>query len=161
TFVHNPFTHTGFLTTTKLTEDWLAQAGLVLGSDDFISSVDNPTFIGSVKWAPPKGRDSVQLSVILGKGRFDQAHNFHNPEIVDRASTKNFNERLTYPLECLYGWTNNVPDTGMANWLGVPNSLTYTPPPRLNTTARLELFDDFQGQRTGFKGLYIDYTTGL
>jgi len=161
TFVHNPFTHTGILTTTKLTDAWLVQAGLVVGSDDFISAVDNPTFIGGVKWAPPKGRDSVQLSVILGNGRFDQSQNFHNPEIVDLVFTHKINERLNYSLECLYGWTDNVPDTGTADWLGVPNYLTYTLTPRLNTTARLELFDDFQGQRTGFKGLYIDYTAGL
>jgi len=68
---------------------------------------------------------------------------------------------LNYSLECLYGFTNNVPDIGFANWFGMPNYLTYALTPRLNTTARLELFDDFQGQRTGFKGLYAAYTTGL
>jgi len=45
------------------------QAGLVLGSDIFIDPADNPTFMGSVKWAPPNGRDSVLFSVILGSGR--------------------------------------------------------------------------------------------
>ncbi len=68
---------------------------------------------------------------------------------------------MNYTLECLYGFTTNVPNIGTADWLGVPNYLTYTLTPRLSTTARLELFDDFQGQRTGFKGLYTSFTGGL
>ena len=161
TFIYDPFTHTGMMATTKLTDAWSFQLGLMLGDDVFIDPADNPTLMGSVKWAPPTGRDSVLFSVILGNGRFDQAHNFHNPEIFDLVWAHKINSRLNYSLECLYGFTNNVPDIGMANWLGIPNYLTYTLTPRLSTTARLELFDDFQGQRTGFKGLYAAYTTGL
>ena len=33
--------------------------------------------------------------------------------------------------------------------------------PRLSATSRLEFFDDFQGQRTHFPGLYTDFTVGL
>ena len=161
TFIYDPFTHTGLLTTIKLTDVWSVQAGIVLGSDNFIDVVDNPTFIGSVKWAPSTARDSVLFSVILGNGRFDQTHDFHNPEVFDLVWTHKINSRLNYTLEGLYGFTNNVPDIGFANWLGVPNYLTYTLTPRLSTTSRLELFDDFQGQRTGFKGLYAACTTGL
>ena len=161
TFIYDPFTHTGILTTTKLTDAWSVQAGLVVGCDIFIDPADNPEFTGSVKWAPSTGRNSVLFAVILGNGRFDQVHNFHNPEIFDLVWTHKINSRLNYTLECLYGFTNNVPDIGFANWFGTPNYLTYTLTPRLNTTARLELFDDFQGQRTGFKGLYAAGTAGL
>ena len=65
TFIYNPFTHTGLLTTLKWTEAWSSQAGLVLGSDNFIDPTDNPTFIGSVRRAPPTARDSLQFSVLL------------------------------------------------------------------------------------------------
>jgi hypothetical protein len=167
TFIYDPFTHTGVLTTTKLTDAWSVQAGLVLGSDIFIDPADTPTFIGSVKWVRPVGtdpsnvRDSVLFSVIIGSGRFNQARNFHNPEIFDLVYTHQFNPRLGYNLETLYGYTTHVTDLGTADWLGVLNYLTYSFTPRLSGTVRLEFFDDAQGQRTGFKGLYTALTAGL
>lgn len=161
TFIYNPFTHTGALATLKLTDAWSVQSGLVTGSDVFIDPAATPTYIGSVKWAPPNGRDSVLFSVIVGSGRFNQAESFHNPEVFDLVYTHRFNPRLNYTFEGLYGFTTNVPDTGFANWLGVLNYLTYDFTPRLSGTARLELFDAAQGQRTGFEGLYTVITAGL
>jgi hypothetical protein len=161
TFIYDPFTHTGVLTTTQLTTAYSVQAGLVTGSDIFIDPAAEPTFIGSVKWAPPDGRDSVLFSVILGSGRFNQARNFHNPEIFDLVYTHKCNAQLNYNFESLYGFTTNVPDIGFANWFGVLNYLTWQFGPRWSGTTRLEFFDDFQGQRTGFEGLYTALTAGL
>src|SRR5439155_18196218 len=48
-----------------------------------------------------------------------------------------------------------------AHWFCVVNYLTYAFTPRLSGTTRLELFDDEQGQRTGFAGLYTALTAGL
>ena len=42
-----------------------------------------------------------------------------------------------------------------------PQYLTYTVSPRFSATTRLEFFDDAQGQRTGFEGLYTAFTAGL
>src|SRR5262249_33221093 len=83
TFIYDPFTHTGVMATLKLTDAWSAQAGMMLGSDIFINPADEPTGMGSVKWAPPNGRDSVLFSFIVGPGRFNQEKNFHNPEVFD------------------------------------------------------------------------------
>jgi hypothetical protein len=160
-FIYDPFTHTGLLTTLKLTDVWSVQAGMVLGSDIFIDPADTPTFIGSAKWIRSDQRDSVLFSVIVGSGRFNQVRNFHNPEIFDLVYTHKLNPRLNYNLETLFGFTSNVPDIGMADWLGVVNYLTYDFTPRLSGTTRLEFFDDAQGQRTGFKGLYTTVTAGL
>jgi len=161
TFIYDPFTHTGVMSTLKITDAWSVQAGVMLGSDIFINPADNLTGMGSVKWAPPTGRDSVLFSVIVGNGRFDQVHNFHNPEIFDLVYTHKVNSRLTYNFESLYGFTTNVPNTGFANWFGILNYLTRDFAPRLSGTSRLEFFDDAQGQRTGFEGLYVAVTTGL
>jgi hypothetical protein len=161
TFIYDPFTHTGLLTTLKLTDIWSVQAGMVLGSDIFIDPADTPTFIGSVKWIRSDQRDSVLFSVIIGSGRFNQTKNFHNPEIFDLVYTHKLNPRLNYNLETLVGFTSNVLDIGRADWLGVLNYLSYDFTPRLSGTTRLELFDDAQGQRTGFKGLYTTVTAGL
>jgi hypothetical protein len=161
TFIYDPFTHTGIMSTLKLTDSWSVQAGVMLGSDIFIDLADNFTGMGSVKWAPPTGRDSVLFSVILGNGRFDQSHNFHNPEIFDLVYTHKINSRLNYSFESLYGFTTNVPGTGFANWFGVLNYLTRDLSPRWSGTTRLEFFDDAQGQRTGFEGLYVAATAGV
>jgi hypothetical protein len=75
--------------------------------------------------------------------------------------THKFNPRLNYSLESLFGYTTHVPDIGTAYWFGVVNYLTYDLTPRLSGTTRLEFFDDAQGQRTGFKGLYTAFTAGL
>ncbi|HWY86733.1 MAG TPA: outer membrane beta-barrel protein [Gemmataceae bacterium] len=161
TFIYDPFTHTGLMTTVKLTDTWSVQAGAMLGSDIFIDPADEPTGMGSVKWAPPGGRDTALFSVILGPGRFNQSRNFHNPEIFDLVYTHKVNARLNYSFESLFGFTTNVPDIGTAHWLGILNYLTCDFSPRLSGTARLEFFDDAQGQRTGFEGLYTALTTGL
>jgi hypothetical protein len=161
TFIYDPFTHTGAMGTLNLTDTWSVQAGIILGSDIFIDPADSPTGMGSIKWAPPGGRDSVLFSFIVGNGRFDRRHLFHNPETFDLVWTHTFNSRLSYNLEGLYGFTTNVPDIGFANWAGLLQYVTWTFSPRLSTTARLEFFDDFQGQRTGFSGLYTAMTVGL
>jgi hypothetical protein len=168
TFIYDPFTHTGVLTTTKLTDEWSVQAGGVLGSDIFIDPADEPTYIGSVKWTQPgfgqpggAGRNSVLFSVIIGSGRFNQGRDFHNPEVFDLVWTHQCNARLTYNFESLLGYTTHVPNIGTAHWFGTVHYLTYTFSPRLSGTTRLEFFDDEQGQRTGFKGLYTALTAGV
>ncbi len=154
-FIYNPFTQTGILTTTKLSNAVSVQAGLVMGNDNIAAATAYPTFIGSIKWVNPDQRNSLLLNIIADRGRFDQKNNFHNPEIVDLIATHKFNSSLVYTFETLYGFTNNVPDIGTANWLHFVNYLTYNVTEQVNTAGRLEFFDDFQGQRTGFAGLYI------
>ena len=75
--------------------------------------------------------------------------------------TRQLSDRLTWTAEGLYGFTTNVPGTGFANWFGVINYLAYQIDPVLTANARLEFFDDRQGQRTGFAGLYTDVTAGV
>jgi hypothetical protein len=160
TYVYNPFTHTGAVTTLKLDDAWTVQNGLVTGSDMFIGPEAVPTYIGSVRWAPPNGPDSVAFAVIIGPGRFNQARNFNNPEVFDLVYTHKFNDRLNYTLDALFGTQTNVPGIGTATWQGIVNYLTYTFAPHLSGTARLEFFNDPQGQRTGFEGLYTALTLG-
>ena len=161
TDIYDPYTHTGVVTTTKLSDAWTVQAGLVLGSDIFIDPADNPTFVGSTKWTASNQRDSLLANVILGCGRFDQAHDFHNPNLIDLIYTHKFSDRLTYVSEGLVGYTTNVPAIGTAEWFGLPNYLSYQWTPRLAGNVRVEFFDDVEGQRTGFPGLYETVTVGL
>ena len=72
-----------------------------------------------------------------------------------------FKARLTYTLDALFGYQTNVPDIGAATWFSSANYLSWKFTPRLNGTTRLEFFDDIDGNRTGFKGLYTAITAGL
>lgn len=154
-FIYNPFTQTGIVTTTKLSNAVSVQAGLVMGNDNIAGITAYPTFIGNIKWVSPDQRNSLLLNIIADRGRFDQKNNFHNPEIVDLIATHKINSGLLYTFEGLYGFTNNVPNIGTANWLHIVNYLTLNVTEQVSTAGRLEFFDDFQGQRTGFPGLYV------
>jgi hypothetical protein len=160
-FIYNPFTNTGLLATLKLTDAWTVQSGLVTGSDVFVAPGMNPTYVGTARWAPPTGADSVQVSVIVGKGRYDAARALSNPEVFDVIYAHKFSDRLTYTLDATYSFQTGFPAAGFVNNWGVVQYLTYQFTPKLFGTARLEFFDDAQGQRTGFKGLYTAVTAGL
>jgi hypothetical protein len=161
TFIYDPFTHTGAMGTLKLTDAWTVMAGAILGPDVFVDRASSPYSMGYVKWAPPTGPTSAVFSVILGSGRFNRSEDFNNPNIVDLVVTHQVNSRLTYNFESLFGYQTNVPVIGTATWFGILNYFTYTLSPRLNGTTRIEFFDDAQGQRTGFRGLYTAATAGL
>jgi hypothetical protein len=160
-FIYDPFTHTGVMSTTQLTPAWSVQLGIIMGPDVFIDPAASPYSMFSVKWAPPNGRDSILFSGLLGSGRFDVARRFNNPNILDAVYVHTFSSRLTYTLDALVGYETNVPDIGSATWFGLANYLTYRFTPRLTGTTRLEFFDDSDGNRTGFKGLYTALTAGL
>jgi len=51
-------------------------------------------------------------------------------------------------------------DEGVAHWGSVVHYLTYTFNPKVAGILRVETFDDFDGQRTGFEGLYTAVTVG-
>lgn len=161
TFIYNPFTHTGIMGTFKLSDAWSVQSGIMMGNDVFIDPASEPYYMGSIKWAPKDGKDTVLFSVILGSGRFNQAENFHNPQIFDLVYTHKFNDKLNYTFEGLYGFTTNVPNLGDAHWIGILNYLTYAITDKVSATTRLEFFDDIQGQRTSFEGLYTTITAGM
>lgn len=161
TFIYNPFTHTGIMGTLKLSDTWSVQSGIMMGNDVFIDPASEPYYMGSIKWAPKNDCDTVLFSVILGSGRYNQAEQFHNPQVFDLVYTHKFDDKLNFTFEGLYGFTTNVPNVGTALWFGLLNSLTYSFTDKVSGTTRLEFFEDFQGQRTGFEGLYTAITVGL
>ncbi len=161
TFFYNPFTHTGIMGTLQLTPEWSIQLGAIMGPDVFFDPAASPYSMFSVKWAPPNGRDSVLISGLFGSGRYDVAEQFNNPNLLDLVYTHTINTRMNYALDALVGYQTDVPDIGTAWWFGIVNYLTCKLTPELSGTTRLELFDDIDGNRTGFAGLYTAITTGF
>lgn len=160
-FIYDPFTHTGIMGTLQLTPAWTMQMGVIMGPDVFIDPAASPYSMFSVKYAPPGGRDSVLFASLLGSGRFNDSRDFNNPNIVDLVYIHTFNALVAYTLDALFGYEANVPDTGTATWFAFDNYMTVKLTPRLSSISRLEFFDDVNGNRTGYPGLYTAFTTGL
>jgi len=161
TFIYNPFTQTGVLTQVQLDEAWSMQNGLVLGSDVFIDPAATPTYIGSIKWAPPRGRTSVLCAVVLSDPRYDTRQEFNRPQIFDVVFSYKIDTRTTYTLDALYGYQRDVPQLGFADWFGLVQYINHQIGPRVAGNVRLEWFNDPSGQRTGSEGLYTALTAGL
>jgi hypothetical protein len=82
---------------------------------------------------------------------------------------------FTYANETMYAWQTGVPanvpggivrsgldrTAGTAHWASSVQYFRFTLSPRLSSILRLETFDDFNGQRTGFPGLYVTPTAGV
>jgi hypothetical protein len=160
-----PFTHTGLLSTWTLNPTWTLQAGPCLGNDIFIDPAAEPRFVGTLRWAPPGGRDTLTFGTSLGRGTFDAEEAFNRINVFDVVYTHAFTPRLSYAFETIYGYQDDTPlpdgTTAFANWLGVVNYGFYSFTPRTTGVLRLEFFDDFQGARTGFEGLYTAITAGM
>jgi hypothetical protein len=54
-----------------------------------------------------------------------------------------------------------VPGIGLATWYGLQAYLRQDVNARTNLVGRIEFFDDVQGQRTGFPGLYSALAGGI
>ena len=138
-------------------------------------------------WKSPSERDTLALGTTAGRGRFNANEPFNPPtaglpkepvghnnfNMIDLVFTHRFNSRFTYALESSYGEQSNVPANvpggivrpgaavGTAHWVSAVNYFRYTFTPRLGGIVRVELFDDIDGQGTGFPGLYTLITGGV
>lgn len=161
-FTYTPFTQSGLFTEVKLTDDLTLTNDFTCGSDNYFFDPTNKfTWLGAVKYDFTK-TTSLRGAALLGKGTFDVAHAFHNPDLVDVVFTHKFgcDAKWAYTFEYLYGWTYDVPGIGFADWSSYVNYLSYAWTDKFSTTGRIEFFDDKAGQRTGFRGLYTGLTVG-
>jgi hypothetical protein len=101
-----------------------------------------------------------------------------NFNAFDLVWTHVINPRMNYALEAdyayQYGVPSNVPGgiirgnglsgpgaTGTAHWGGLAQYLIVNLSPKVQQITRFELWDDTDGQRTGFVGLYVSPTAGI
>ena len=160
-FQYNPFTHTGIYANTQLNDTWSVGYGAALGADNFIDPANRFTFLGSLKWAPKDGKTSVVFNTVITDPRFNAAEAYAFYNVYEMILTHKFSDKLTYVLDTAYSHINDVPGIGFANWYGAVNYLTYAHNDKVTSVLRAEVFDDAQGFRTGFKGLYTELTYGV
>ncbi len=161
-FQYNPFTHTGIYATTTLNDNWSVGYGASTGTDTFIDQPTNTlTFLGQLKWAPAEGKTSVAANVVITNPKFNAAENFQVYNFYNLVLTHKFTDKLTYVLDAGYAHMSDYPDFGNVDWYGAANYLIYAHNDIFTSTLRAEVFDDPQGARTGFAGLYTEVTYGL
>jgi hypothetical protein len=161
-FEYNPFTHTGALAITPLGDNWTIQNGAVLGADNWFDPTTNSfTYIGNIKWAPKDGKSWAQFGTMVSSAQFNQAQNFNNYDVFNFQFSHKITDKLTYLLDSSFSFMQNVPNVGTANWYGMVNYLFYQVTDKLTSNFRVDLFEDTNGIRTGYNGLYSAVTYGL
>jgi hypothetical protein len=181
-----PFTHCGLAAYVTFTKEWSGVFMLANGNDVFWGDPSEELrFVGNLRWVQPGGRNTVTLATSLGRGKFNPAYatppqqstvalatepfGRNNFNAFDLVYTHLFSPVLNYQMEAIYGYQYNVPQAalavgsynGFANWASAAHYLFWTLSPKWSSITRFETFDDFQGQRTGFAGLYVALTTGV
>ena len=179
----DPYTQTGIITSIKLSDHWLVQAGLSAGNDVAPWTPDaQPTFTGCVDYTWHKGGDALYTcanSVNNGK------YAYNNIQSYFETWYHKINARWHTDTEAYYLYERQVPniagnvaqpikpETGANGAFCSPGERTCFAP----TTAvvnyvehefnihsylsiRNEFLDDFKGQRTGIPTKYSEHLIG-
>jgi hypothetical protein len=187
-FFNTPFTIMGLGAYPTFTPVWSAVLLLANGNDTFLGTANEARFFGKLTYAAPNQRDNIQLGCSLGRSRFNSGAPFapatvalaqepaghNNFNALDVVYTHSFSSVFSYVNESMYAWQTAVPanvpggivrsgsdSPGTAHWASSVHYFRFTLTPRLSGILRVETFDDFNGQRTGFPGLYTAVTGGV
>ena len=158
-FIYDPFTHTGVFASTTLDDYWTLLNGVATGCDVFVDKADQITFLDGLRYVDKTdSKKSAQFFAITDHNRFDVRDGFNNIDVFDLVVTHPMGKRLLFTGDTIYGFERDVPGLGDVHWLGVVPYFTWTFNDTLASTLRLERFDDHQGNRTGFAGVYDTVT---
>lgn len=179
TFMNNPFTHTGILTSLKLNDRWTFNNGITCGQDVFFGPAAKASYLGGLKWESESTDTNVVFNTCLTDPSFNQyLATANNYDVFEIQLNHKINDKWYFTSDNMFSLINNW-DTdasspiyerdgvttrtfrGSANWYGLVNYLTYSFSDKLNTTSRVEFFTDLDGVRTGYQGLYTTLTQGF
>ncbi len=110
-------------------------------------------------------------------GLMSEAAGRNNFNAFDFVFTHKVTDKFTYSMEAIYAYQSGVPTSASvgvisgaiisddpvsktANWWSVAQYFQYQWTDQLASIFRPEVFDDLEGQRTGFKGVYYAGTFG-
>ncbi|MFO0851003.1 MAG: outer membrane beta-barrel protein [Gemmataceae bacterium] len=160
-FIYNPYTYTGVMLEANVTDNITVTSDFTLGPDVWFGDSARFFWLGAVHYYFTK-KTFVRGAVFIGDNRYDAARGQNYPAFVDVDFVHKFGDqdKWTFSSEYTYGWQRDVPGIGYAKWYSFANYLTYAWTDKFATTGRVEFFDDVDGQRTGFKGLYSSFTVG-
>lgn len=157
-YTYFPYTHMGVLSTSKLSDQWTVQFGLTAGSD--VAAWEDEaelTPITGFRWTSSSNDDSIYLCTITNSGEAS----YNNVQMVDAVWTHRFDEDVHTLTEVAYFWQNDVEGFGDVDWYGVSNDLEWALGDDKYASIRNEVWNDDEGQRTGFDSVYTTHTVGL
>lgn len=183
-----PFFHLGIMVMPKFSKNWSGKFMLANGNDVFIDPAEEIRFVGSLTWTSDDEKDTVAFGTTFGRGKMNVGEPYapatvglqtepagrNNINVFDLVWKHTFTECFSYGLELIYGYQTGVPvgvpggivgtpgtPSGTAHWASCVNYFNYKWNDKLSSVLRAEVFDDFEGQRTGFEGLYTAVTFGV
>jgi hypothetical protein len=157
-----PFTHTGFIVTRKISEKLSAFGGWVDGWDSgFANDNAESTFLGGITATLNK---KVTLGWALTAGDWGNGKVSTDGDIYMNTICLTYkpNDKWTYVLHHDLGSNTNNPN-GDASWYGIGQYVIRKINDCWSAGGRLEWFDDPQGVRVvpGNEGSYYEATLGL
>ncbi len=175
-----PFTHTGILSISTFSDRLQGYGILANGNDVFIDRSQEMRFIGRLTYTSCDKKSTYNFGTSVGRGKFNagdpnvvataalanEPAGRNNINVFDFVYTRTLSDKVTYNFETIYGYQYGVPANvpgglikldathGTAHWGSIVNYLFYNFSEKTSGVLRVEVFDDFEGQRTGFEGLY-------
>jgi len=162
-YYYNPYTLTGIATTLTVSDEFQAGFWATLGNDVWFDDAAQGFYLFTLQWTSPdkEKSDVALLSIGLSNNRFSERNNFGQQNIVDLVWTHKFDDKYKYILDAGIGWERDVPGVGNTCWSWMVNYWVYDVSDQVSCATRLEAFNDNDGFRTGFEGLYLAGTAGV
>ncbi len=182
-----PFTHMGIQVAPTFNDNWSGKFMFANGNDVFIGDPSQEArFVGAITHTSDDKNTVQTFGTSIGRGKFDAGDPFNpataglmsepagrnNINVFDYVLSRKFNDKASYAFEAIYGYQTGVPTnvpggiirldrtSGTAHWGSIVNYLFYNFTDKFTGITRLEFFNDNEGQRTGFEGLYTSVTVG-
>ena len=153
-----PFTHTGVLATYSLNDKITLNGGITRGWEQSLEdNNDAIDFLGGVNWAI-NDKFTLFFSDSFGPQQADDNNNLRN--VFDFCLYYTATEQLSLGLNGVYGFEQDVPGIGDADWFGTALYAHLKLNKRYTVNARLEWFNDDDGSR-GFGMSVYEATLGL
>ena len=157
-----PFTHTGFLAETSVTDSINIRLGSVLGWDNTDADANNGAndewnFIGGADWTSADGATSLTLAAVIGDS---DGTNGLERWVYSVVATHDLSDSLHLLLQHDQG-LQEVAGGDDEEWYGLNGYVTYDINDKTSVALRGEWFADPSGARTGHDTEFYAVTAGV
>lgn len=180
-FLWGAYTNAGFNFDTKINDHWAVLLGMHFGSDMAPWSISSqPTFQAFVQWISNDNNDSIWTGIdALNNGEFKNYHD--NLQEFTLVWSHRFSPETYLATEFYYEYQYNarlgssclrqdvvgnefrcgpvIP--GKSSSFSAMGQLQHKWTEKDFSSFRMDYFDDFQGQRTGYETSYLTWSLGL
>lgn len=171
-YTADPYTQTGVMTTTRLSQQWTFQIGINASNDTAPwNRSARPSLQTCVRWVSADNNDML-YPCINNWNKSD--YNYNNVQMYVATWGHRFSQHFHMLTEAyrMYGrnipgfgpgWTREAASSlpGTAGEFGIVNYLNFELDPTNMLSVRNEFYNDKKGQRTGYATRYSSHTIGL